>query len=142
MKVVALAGCLSIALGCLVACSHSSSVAESRARTFVRALIVEPQNQERLREVSLLGPQQAPEDLVDGVLARVAVDYLRAKQGQGTSLAFSAEGMRDLNEHSKIVTVMVAAGERQAMQTKTRVQVQMEDTPDRGWLVKGVQGGQ
>lgn len=136
IKAVASAGLL-ITLACVGACSHSDSVAESRARAFVRALVIEPDNQEGLAELSALAPRQTPDDLLDGVLAHVAIDYLRAKKAQGTELTFAVADKKELTENSMVVTVTVAESPTHA---RTRLRVTMQDTPEHGWLVTGVQG--
>jgi len=126
----------------LAACGFFSSAPESRARDFVKLLIIEPDNDQRLREFSRLGPKQGPLELVDTLAAKVAVDYLRAKYRQGIKLDFEIGDVQNQGDGRKVNIIVIdhtkaKAGAPEKVQFSTFV-----EKGDRGWVVTRVRAGE
>ncbi len=119
-------------------CEFVPGTAQGRARLFVEILVREPQAIERLQE--LVRPGVAPEQLVEGVDARVAVNYLRARARQGLALDFVSTVAQKSAAGERLVIVAVSdSGVRRADEGKARFRVHLVRDDERGWLVARVQ---
>src|SRR5216684_3442486 len=126
----------------LAACGFFNSAPESRARDFVKLLIMEPDNDQRLREFSRSGPAQSPLALVDTLTAKVAVDYLRAKHRQGIELDFKVGDVQNQGDSRKVIIIVIdhtkaKAGAPEKVPFSTFV-----EKGDRGWVVTRVRAGE
>ena len=101
-----------------------------------------PTDTEKLREIANIGPDQNPENLVGDLSARVALDFLRAKQAQGASLKFvPAEDRRmDAKRHAVMILVTyLQPGTR--TNDEVRFQVLVEKDNQDHWRIAHVTGG-
>ena len=126
----------------LAACSFFSSAPESRARDFVKLLITEPDNDQRLRELSGLNHKQSPLELVDTLTAKVAVDYLRAKYRQGVKLDFAVGDVQNQGDGRKVNIIVI---DRAKAKAGTPDKVQFSTFVEKGslgWVVTRVRAGE
>ena len=126
----------------LVGCGFFSSAPESRARDFVKLLIIEPDNDQRLRELSRPGPTQSPLQLVDTLAAKVAVDYLRAKYRQGIKLDFQIGDVQNRGDGRKVNIIVIDNAEAKAgAPDKVQFSIFVESS-SQGWMVTRVSAGE
>ncbi len=119
-------------------CEFVPGSAEGRARLFVETLVREPQALERLHE--LVRPGAAPEELVEGVGTRVAVNYLRARARQGLALDFVSTVAQKSAAGERLVIVVVSdSGVRQADEGKARFRVYLVRDDEHDWRVARLQ---
>ncbi len=115
-------------------CGFFSSAPENRARDFVKLLIMEPDNDQRLRELSRPDPVRGPLELAETLTAKVALDYLRAKYRQGVNLDFKIGNVQNQGDNRKI-TIIVA--------TNTKTKAGLSDKVEfYVFLEKGAHGWQ
>ncbi|MEW6331457.1 MAG: hypothetical protein AB1560_08360 [Pseudomonadota bacterium] len=125
----------------LAACEPFWSTPESRARDFIEALVTAPAETGALRDLANLPPEQSPEALVDGLAARVGLDFLRARQAQGVTLKFVQGEARPQDEAHRTVVIHVSflqpgtpvAGE-------VRFLVRLEKVDQTRWRIARVTG--
>jgi hypothetical protein len=126
----------------LVGCGFFSSAPESRARDFVKVLIMEPDNDQRLRELSRPGPTQSPLQLVDTLAAKVAVDYLRAKYRQGIKLDFQVGDVQNQGDSRKVDIIVIDSAKAKAgAPDKVRFSIFVEKGSE-GWMVTRMSAGE
>jgi hypothetical protein len=92
----------------LAACEPFWSTPESRARDFIEALVTAPAETGALSDLANLPPEQSPEALLDGLAARVGLDFLRARQAQGVALKFVQGQARPVDEGHRTVVIHVS----------------------------------
>lgn len=121
----------------LAACGWFTGAPESRARDYVRGIIAEPENTDRL--TALTHPRAGMDDVLDTLSGRVAVDYLRAKHRQGQSLKFGIGNLEKLGDGRRVhITVVDYAEAKHGIYDKVVFVVYLENS-ERGWLVTRVQ---
>src|SRR3989344_7666901 len=85
-------GGMLLALCVVVGCSRFGfSEPQDRAREFVETLVTAPGASDKLREIARLAPERQPEDLLEGLSAKVTVDFLRARHTQDMALNFAVK---------------------------------------------------
>jgi hypothetical protein len=118
-------------------CDFVPGSAVSRARLFIEALVQDPPARESL--AALAAPAATPE-LIEGMEARVAVNYLRARTRQGQTLDFVASAALKSAAGGRVVNVAVSdRGARAAGENRARFQVHLARDAERGWVVTRVQ---
>lgn len=94
----------------LAACGPGGAP-EYRARDFIEALVREPENTQKLQTLARPPAGQAPQKLVQGVSAGVALDFLRARRAQGADLMFTLGEVQRPDRQRRIVAVAVSHSE-------------------------------
>lgn len=123
----------------LGACHPFSKAPESRAQDFIETLVTAPADAQKLREIANLAPERKPEDLVDDLSARVALDFLRAKQTQGVALKFDRAENRRMSATRHVVTILVTyppSGKQKSGQVRFQVLVDQDKQGD--WRIARV----
>ena len=125
----------------LAACEPFWIAPEGRAHDFIETLVTQPVDAQKLRDIAQVVPDRNPEDLLDGLSARVAVDFLRAKQAQGLVLDFARSDARQINTTRRMVTVRVSYRQPGAPANgEVRFQVQVEKDNQGQWHIASVTG--
>lgn len=125
----------------LAGCEPFWSAPESRALDFTEALVTMPADMQKLRDMANLVPDRNPEDLLDGLSARVAVDFLRAKQAQGVTLKFALGETRQINASRRAVSVRVSYLQPGTLaNNEVRMQIQIEKDAQGRWCITRVTG--
>lgn len=133
------------------ACDWMAGEPEARARDFIESLIIPPKisapHPDGTGKHALNAGTVAPEaretvDLMQGLATHITVEYLRAKQMQGTDFRFGYRGMRRPAENQRIVTILVSGSTTvpdasDDAEEQFRFQVRLRREP-RGWRVIGV----
>lgn len=115
---------------------------EDHARDFIQTLVMSPAETPRLRELANIAADRNPEDLLDGLSARVAVDFLRAKEAQGMALDFVRGEVRQEGAARQVVGVRVRyAPDGSGASGELRFQIHMEMDDQRRWRIARVTGG-
>ncbi len=124
------------------ACDVVWNVPEGQARDFIQALVTTPTETAQLHELANIPADRNPEDLLDGLATRVAVDFLRAKQAQGVTLDFGRGAVQREEANRKVIGIRVTyAPGGGGANNEVRFQVYMEkDNQDR-WRIARVTGG-
>lgn len=126
----------------LAACHPTRHTPEGRAQDFIEALVTAPADAQNLRDIASISPERNPEDLVDDLSARVALDFLRARQAQGVALVFSQGEARRIDAGRRAVMILVTnpqAGTR--TNDEARFQVLLEKDKEGQWHIAHVTGG-
>lgn len=129
------------ALAVVAGCELFRDAAESRARFFLETLVQEPDNRERLGELSKPADGLGPESVLEGLNTRLAVDYLRARHRQGITLDLNVTAAQRLDAGRRLVLIAASAnppGLRQESDGRIRFQVALESSEQRQWLVTRV----
>ena len=131
-----------LVLGGLAGCEPLWIAPEGRAQVFIETLVTtKPVDVQKLHDLARAAPEQNPEELVDGLSARVAVDFLRAKQAQGVALDFTRSEVRQINTTRRMVTVRVTYQPSGApVDSEVRFQVQFEKDNQGLWRIARVTG--
>lgn len=125
----------------LAACEPFWSTPEARARDFIEALVTAPAETQPLRDIANLPPEQSPEALVDGLSARVGLDFLRARQTQGVSLKFVQGEVRPVDNAQRAVVVHVSYLQPGTPVTgEVRFLVRLEKDDQARWRIARVTG--
>ncbi len=126
----------------LTACHSAWDTPESRAQDFIEALVTAPTDAQKLREIANVTPERNPEDLVDDLSARVALDFLRAKKFQGAALEFDqgADGRKDAARRAVTILVTYLQPGTQT-NDEVRFQVMVEKDEQGHWRIAHVTGG-
>jgi hypothetical protein len=125
----------------LAGCEPFRNAPESRALDFTEALVTMPADMQKLRDIANLAPDRNPEDLLDGLSARVAVDFLRAKQAQGVALKFALGEARQINASRRAVSVRVSYLQPGTpANSEVRMQIQIEKDAQGRWCITRVTG--
>lgn len=125
----------------LAGCEPFWIAPEGRAQDFIETLVTQPVDAQKLRDIAQVAPDRNPEDLLDGLSARVAVDFLRAKQAQGVVLDFARGDARQINTTRRMVTVRVSYRHPGAPANgEVRFQVQVEKDNHGQWHIARVTG--
>jgi len=125
----------------LAACNAVWNAPEGHARDFIETLVITPAATQKLQEFANIPPDRNPEDLLDGLSARVAVDFLRAKEAQGVSLDFSRGPVQRLDAARRVVDVRVAyAPAESGAHNQIRFQVHMEKDDQGRWRIARITG--
>ncbi|MHB8728883.1 MAG: hypothetical protein ACYC9K_07555 [Sulfuricaulis sp.] len=126
----------------LGACHPFGKAPESRAQDFIEALVTAPADAQKLRAIANVAPERKPEDLIDDLSARVALDFLRAKQAQGITLKFDRVANRQMDVKRHVVTILVdypQPGKKTNGQIRFQVTVEQDKQGD--WHITHVSGG-
>jgi hypothetical protein len=115
---------------------------QDRAREFVETLVTTPGASDKLREIARLAPERQPEDLLEGLSAKVTVDFLRARHTQDMALNFVVKDTQKPDDNRRLVTVRVGyadAGKVAEKELLFQVSVERNKTGD--WCIIRVTSG-
>jgi hypothetical protein len=130
-----------LVLSGLAGCEPFRIAPEGRAQDFIETLVTRPVDIQRLRDLAYAAPERNPEDLLDGLSARVAVEFLRAKSTQGVVMNFARSDARQINATRRMVTVRVSYQPPGApVDSEVRFQVQIEKNSQDVWYIARVSG--
>lgn len=130
--------CLS---GMLAACEPFWSTPETQARDFVETLVTAPADSSRLRDIAKLPAGRHPEELIEGLAARVGLDFLRAQQAQGVTLKFFQGETRQPAASQRFIDVHVSYLQPGTTRKgEVRFEVKAEKDPQGNWRLTGVTG--
>jgi len=136
-------GGMLLALCVVVGCSRFGfSEPQDRAREFVETLVTAPGASDKLREIARLAPERQPEDLLEGLSAKVTVDFLRARHTQDMALNFAVKDTQKPDNNRRLVTVRVGyadAGKVAEKEWLFHVSVERNETGD--WRITRVISG-
>ncbi|MDH3514687.1 MAG: hypothetical protein OEM83_07455 [Gammaproteobacteria bacterium] len=125
----------------VAACEPIWATPEGRAREFIEALVMAPSGQEQLRDIANLSPEREPDDLVDGLSARVGLDYLRAMQSREVPLTFVQGESRQTGEARRTVKIHVTYLQPGTPATaEVRFLVRIEKAGGNRWHIARVTG--
>jgi hypothetical protein len=125
----------------LPGCEPFWNAPESRALDFAEALVTMPADMQKLRDIANLAPDRNPDDLLDGLSARVALDFLRAKQAQGVALKFALGNTRQIDAMRRAVSVRVTYLQPgTSANSEVRMQIQIEKDAQGRWCITRVTG--
>ena len=123
-------------------CDVAWNAPEGHARDFIQTLVTAPAETEQLHELANIPADRNPEDLLDGLSARVAVDFLRARQAQGAALDFGRGEVQRTDATRQVVGVRVTyAPNGSGANSEVRFQVYMEKDDQGRWRIARVTGG-
>lgn len=123
-------------IGLLSACEGFWNSPEAQAQAFIETLIVAPAETAKLRDIAKLSSDRQPEDLLQGLAARVALDFLRAKQAQGVKLNFSRGDVRRPDSSHCVVVIRVTdTSNVAAVNSDIGFQVYMENQEQKQWRI-------
>lgn len=126
----------------LAACDVVWNAPEGQARDFIQTLVTAPAETARLHELAAIPADRNPEDLLDGLSTRVAVDFLRAKQAQGVALDFSRGQVQRVDATRQVVGVRVTyAPAGGGANGEIGFQVDVEKDEQGRWRIARVTGG-
>lgn len=126
----------------LAACEPFWKAPEVRAQEFIETLVTAPPGDgQPLRDIANLSPDRNPSDLLDGLSARVARDFLQAVQAQGVTLKFAQSEVKRINAGQRAVTVRVTYLPPGApVNSEVRFQVYVEKNDQGDWRIARVTG--
>lgn len=125
----------------LAGCESLWNTPEGRALDFIETLVTAPADMQKLRDIARLAPDRNPEDLLDGLSIRVALDFLRAKQAQGMTLKFAQTELKRVTDTRRVVTVQVSYLQPDSpLNNEVRLQVQVEKDDQGRWRITRVTG--
>lgn len=128
-------------LGMLAACEPFGNTPETRAREFVETLVTAPSDSSRLRDIANVPAGRNPEELIEGLAARVGLDFLRAQQAQGVTLKFVPGETRKPGESQRLIWVHVSYLQPGTTQTgEVRFVVRAEKDQQGVWHLIGLTG--
>jgi hypothetical protein len=126
----------------LAACHPARHAPEGRAQDFIEALVTAPADAQKLRDIANIAPERNPDDLVDDLSARVALDFLRARQVQGVALQFHQGESRRIDASRRSVTILVTYLQPGTQSNdKVSFQVLLEVDKEGQWRIAHVKGG-
>jgi hypothetical protein len=126
----------------LTACHTSWHAPETRAQDFIEALVTAPADVQKLRDIANIAPDRNPEELVDDLSARVALDFLRARQAQGLALEFRQDNARQMDTSRRVVTILVTYPQPGTQTNdEVRFQILVEKDKEGQWRIAHVTGG-
>lgn len=122
-------------------CDPFWNAPEGRALDFTEALVTTPADMQKLRDIANLASDRNPEDLLEGLSGRVALDFLRAKQAQGVALKFAPGEVRHIDAMRRAVSIRVSYLQPgMPANSEVRLQVQIEKDNQGRWCIKRVTG--
>lgn len=125
----------------LAACEPSGTTPEIRAKNFIEALVTSSAETEQLRDIANLASERQPEELLDGLSARIGLNYLRTIQAQGGSLKFVLGEIHRLDVARRTVKVHVAYLQPGApAMSEVRFLVNLEARDPNTWRIVRVTG--
>ena len=125
----------------LAGCEPFWTAPEGRAQDFIETLVTQPVDTQKLRAIAHVAPDRNPEDLLDDLSARIAVDFLRAKRAQEVVLDFGQSDVRQINITRRMVTVRVSYRQPGAPANgEVRFQVRLEKDNRDQWHIVRVTG--
>lgn len=123
-------------------CDAVWNAPEGQARDFIQTLVTMPAETQQLHELANIPADRNPEDLLDGLSTRVAVDFLRAKQAQGVTLDFGRGEVQRTDATRQVVGVRVTyAPAGSGANREVRFQVYMEKDDQGRWRIARITGG-
>lgn len=127
----------------VVGCSRFGfSEPQDRAREFVETLVTAPGELDKLREIARLAPERQPEDLLEGLSARVTLDFLRARRSQDMALNFAVKDMQKPDNARRLVTIRVGyADTGKVAEKELLLQVSVERSGQDDWHITRVTAG-
>ena len=130
-------GGMLLALFVLAGCNQLGfNEPQNRAREFVETLVTVPGASDKLREIARLSPERQPEDLLEGLSAKVTMDFLRARHAQGMALDFSVKDTQKPDNNRRLVTVRVGDVETaKATEKEWLFQVSVERNEKDDWHI-------
>lgn len=127
--------------GFLAACQPFWSAPEALAREFIESLVTAPADSARLRDIANVPAERNPEDLIEGLAARVGLDFLRAQQAQGVTLKFVQGEVRKPGDGQRLIGIHVTYLQPGTTVTgEVRFVVRAEKDPQGDWHLVGVTG--
>jgi hypothetical protein len=125
----------------LVSCDTFWSAPEGHALDFVEALVTTPVDVQKLRDIANLATDRNPDDLLDDLSVRVALDFLRAKQAQGVTLKFAMGKVKVIDALQRTVSVHVSYLQPGTpANSDVRVQVHIEKDGRGRWCITRLTG--
>lgn len=125
----------------LAGCEPFWNAPERRALDFAETLVTMPADMQKLRDIANLAPDRNPEDLLDGLSARVDLDFLRAKQTHGAALKFALGETRHIDALRRAVPVHVSwLQPGTPANREVRMQIQIEKDAQGRWRITRVTG--
>ena len=125
----------------LAGCEPFWNAPESRSLDFAEALVTMPADMQKLRDIAYLAPDRNSEDLLDGLSARVDLDFLRAKQTHGVALKFVLGETRQIDVLRRAVSVHVSWLQPGTPAiSEVRMQIQIEKDAQGRWCIARVTG--
>jgi hypothetical protein len=125
----------------LAGCESIWNAPEGRALDFAETLVTMPADMQKLRDIANLAPERNPEDLLDGLSVRVALDFLRAKQTQGVALKFALGETRQINVSRRVVSIRVSYLQPGTpANSEVHLQVRIEKDDQGRWCITRVTG--
>lgn len=123
-------------IGMLSGCEAWWNKPEDRAQAFIEAFIYAPSETAKLRDIAQLPAERNPQELVEGLGARVALDFLRAKQAQGIQLNLVQSAVKHSDASHRIISIRVTDASSVAAVNKDVVfQVYMEKNQQNPWRI-------
>ncbi len=123
-------------IGLLSACEGFWNSPEDRAQAFIEALIEAPAETAKLRDIANISSESQPQDLLQGLAAQVALDFLRAKQVQGVKLNFSRGDVRRPDSSHRVVVIRITdTSNVAAVNSDVGFQVYMEKQEPKQWRI-------
>lgn len=125
----------------LAGCESLWNAPEGRALDFIETLVTAPADTQKLRDIAQLAPERNPEELLDGLSIRVALDFLRAKQAQGVTLKFAQTEAKRVTDTRRVVTIQASYLQPGApLNNDVRLQVQVDKDDQGRWCITRVTG--
>lgn len=123
-------------IGLLSACQEFWNSPEDRAQAFIETLIAAPTETAKLRDIANISSEREPQDLLQGLAARVALDFLRAKWAQGVKLSFSRGDARRTDAKHRLVVIRVTdVTSVAAVNNDVGFQVYLESQDQNQWRI-------
>jgi hypothetical protein len=123
----------------LAACGWQVSAPEARAQEYVEALVLDPDNTEVLKIIA--NNPAAPESLVQGLDARVALDYLCARHKQGVNLYFAHTDVRRPEPDRRQVVVLTSQADGSSAGKEVRFEIDLEKNGPQAWRITRISAG-
>ena len=126
----------------LTACGWFQGAPESRAKNFIETIVVDPHADDRLRAIANAPDVQPSTELVQGMAAEVALDYLRAKHNQGIAMDFTLGKIQKTEKDHRRIPVIVTLSEIKPVQHyRVQFMVEFKKETETGWRILRVWAG-
>ena len=120
----------------LTACGWFQGAPESRAKDFIKILVVDSHDDDRLRALANAPGAQSHTELVQGMAAEVSFDYLRVKHEQGVAMnfTFGKTHMAD-KDYRRIPVIVTLSDVKSVPQYRVQFMVELKKDTDVGWRI-------
>jgi hypothetical protein len=130
---------LAFIVASLAACGWFQGAPESRAKDFIEILVVDPHDGDRLRALANAPDTQLPAELVQGMAADVALDYLRAKHEQGIAMNFSfGKTHTDEKNYRRVPVVVTLSDVKPVQHYRVQFMVELKKDAKASWRIHRV----